>query len=93
MPIIRGEKEGVMQALRLMLVSARTAPKSGGVDDVVTAIVSGEEKDSLAAEMEKIAGEREISSFERDAQNVRDSEAVMLIGVRGTRKFGLDCGA
>lgn len=93
MPIIRGEKEGVMQALGLMLVSARTAPKSGGVDDVVTAMVLGEEKDSLAAEMEKIAVEREISPFKRDAQNVRDSEAVMLIGVRGTRKFGLDCGA
>jgi uncharacterized ferredoxin-like protein len=35
MPIIsseEGEKEGMMQVAKLMLVSARTAPKSGGVD-------------------------------------------------------------
>jgi len=76
-----------------MLVSARTAPKSGGVDDIVMAIVSGKEKESLASEMEKIAEERNISGFRRDAKNVRDSEAVLLIGVRGTNKFGLNCGS
>lgn len=96
MPIIsseEGEIEGIMHVSRLMLISARTAPKSGGVDDVLTAIVFGKEKDSLVAEMEKIAGEREISGFSRDAGNVRNSEAVVLIGVRGTEKFGMNCGA
>jgi uncharacterized ferredoxin-like protein len=96
MPVAKseeGEKEGVIQALKLMLVSARTAPKSGGVDDIVMAIVSGKEKDSLALEMEKIAQERNISGFKRDAKNVRDSEAVLLVGVRGTKKYGLNCGA
>lgn len=95
-PIIRGEKaekEGVMQASRLMAVSARTAPKSGGIDDVLTAIVFGAEKEALAVEMDKIAEERGISRFKRDAKNLRDSEAVVLIGVRGTRSFGLNCGA
>lgn len=82
-----------MQASRLMLVSARTAPKSGGVDDILTALVFGKEKDSLAAEMEKIGEERSISGFGRDAGNVRNSEAVVLIGVRGTKKFGMNCGA
>lgn len=96
MPIIRGEKaekEGVLQVSRLMAISARTAPKSGGIDDVLTAVVSGAEKQSLAAEMDKIAEEREISRFKRDAENLRNSEVVVLIGVRGTRRFGLDCGA
>jgi len=96
MPIIsseEGEREGAMQVSRLMLVSARTAPKSGGVDDILTALVFGKEKDSLAAEMENIGKERSISGFRRDAGNVRNSEAVVLIGVRGTRKFGLNCGA
>jgi uncharacterized ferredoxin-like protein len=88
-----GEREGLMQASKLMLVSARTAPKSGGVDDILTAIAIGEKKESLAAEMEKIAEERKISGFRRDARNVRDSETVLLIGVRGARKFGLNCGA
>jgi uncharacterized ferredoxin-like protein len=38
--------------------------------------------------MEKIAEERKLSRFKRDARNVRDSEAVVLIGVPGTKKFG-----
>jgi len=96
MPIIsskEGESEGIMHVARLMLISARTAPKSGGVDDILTAIVSGAEKEQLTVEMEKIAEERGIVNFKRDAKNVRDSELVVLIGVRGNRKFGLNCGA
>jgi uncharacterized ferredoxin-like protein len=95
MPVVSGEeqeREALRQAARLMLVSARTAPKSGGVDDIVTATVYGEEKEAIAAEMDRIARERNLKWFERDAQNVRDSEVIMLIGVRGTRSFGLNCG-
>jgi len=96
MPIINseeGEKEGIIQVAKLMLVSARTAPKSGGVDDILAALICGAEKNSLAAEMEQIAKERKISGFKRDAKNVRDSEAIVLIGVRGTKEFGINCGA
>jgi uncharacterized ferredoxin-like protein len=96
MPIINSkdaEKSGLLQVSKLMLLSARTAPKSGGADDILTAIVSGSEKESLAKEMDKIAKERNNSGFKRDADNVRNSEAVVLIGVRGTVKFGLDCGS
>jgi uncharacterized ferredoxin-like protein len=96
MPIIssrESEKEGIMRVAQMMLVSARTAPKTGGVDDVLTAIVSGNEKEQLANEMEKIAEERKLTGFKRDAKNVRDSDLVVLIGVRGTKKFGLNCGA
>jgi len=87
------ENEALMQAASLMILSARTAPKSGGVDDVLMAVVQGKEKDSLAGEMEKIAEERKITGFKRDAKNVRDSVAAVLIGVRGTRSFNLNCGA
>lgn len=96
MPIIssrESEKEGIMHVACQMLVSARTAPKSGGVDDILTAIVSEAEKEQLALEMESMAEERKIVGFTRDAKNVRDSELVVLIGVRGTKKFGLNCGA
>jgi len=94
-PVIQskeGEKEAILEAAKLMLVSARTAPKSGGIDDVKTLIVYGSEKETLATEMEKIADERNMANFERDAKNVRDSEAVVLIGVKGTKSFGLNCG-
>ena len=96
MPIVKGEdaeKEGVVEVAKLMLVSARTAPKSGGKDDIQTLLITGEEKNALAAEMEKVGAERNIEGFKRDGGNVRDSEAVVLIGVRGTRKFDMNCGA
>jgi len=96
LPVVQSdecEREGIMQVSKLMLVSARTAPKSGGIDDILTAIVSGTELDSLVVEMEKIAEERQIEGFKRDARNVRDSETVVLVGVRGTKKYGLNCGA
>ena len=43
--------------------------------------------------MDKIAEERKIEGFKRDAKNLRDSEVAVLIGVRGTRSFGMNCGA
>jgi len=88
-----GDKEAVLEVAKLMLVAARTAPKSGGVDDVLTLIVYGGEKEAIAEKMEKMAEERKSEGFRRDAKNVRDSEAVVLIGVRGNKSFGLDCGA
>jgi uncharacterized ferredoxin-like protein len=97
MPIVaskEGEREGLLEAAKIMLLSARTAPKSGGIDDILTAIVYGKEKEEVAVEMDKIAQKRQNGStgFKRDGRNVRDSEAVLLIGVKGTKKFGLDCG-
>lgn len=88
-----GERDGILHVARLMLVSARTAPKSGGIDDLSTAIILGAKREALAAEMDKIAEERKIDGFRRDADNVKGSEVVVLIGVRGTKSFGLDCGA
>lgn len=95
-PIIESknaEREAILEAAKLMLISARTAPKSAGIDDVLAIIVYGEEKDAVASKMEEMAEERKIEGFRRDAKNVRDSEAVVLIGVRGNKSFGLNCGA
>ncbi|HID91098.1 TPA: hypothetical protein EYP44_03960 [Candidatus Bathyarchaeota archaeon] len=81
----------------MMLTAARTAPKAVGVDSIVTAIITGDEKEGLADAMVEIGKERGGSRerhMRRDAANVRDSELVVLIGVKGTpppRTF--DCGA
>jgi uncharacterized ferredoxin-like protein len=96
MPLVEGrtlEKQGVAEAAKMMLVSARTAPKTGGVDDILTCLVDGDELESVAKAMDDIGDERGIDGFHRDAKNVRDSDAVVLIGVRGTKKYALDCGA
>jgi uncharacterized ferredoxin-like protein len=95
-PIIESrsaEKDAILEAAKLMLTAARTAPKTCGIDDVLTSIVYGEEKDFIADKMEEIAEERGIEGFRRDAKNVRDSEAVILVGVRGSKSGGLDCGS
>ena len=70
-----------MDVARMMMVSARTAPKSGGKDDIETLMVYGQESDKIAEEMEKIANERNLEGFVRDAKNVRDSAVVVLVGV------------
>ena len=75
------------------MISARTAPKAKGEDDLFTALVLGKEKEVLAREMEKTGEERKAERFKRDAGNVRDSYAVVLLGIRGTKTLGLNCGA
>jgi uncharacterized ferredoxin-like protein len=97
MPIVtseEGEREGLLEAAKMMLLSARTAPKSAGIDDILATMAYGKEKEDIAAEMGVIAQQRQniSSGFKRDSQNLRDSEAVLLIGVKGTKKSGLDCG-
>lgn len=94
-PIIKSnlsENEGLLNVAKLMMISTRTAPKSGGKDDVETLLIYGEDKDKIAAEMDKIGEERNSKGFLRDGRNVRDSEVIILIGVEGTKNFGLDCG-
>jgi uncharacterized ferredoxin-like protein len=93
MAVIRGDSEGVLESAKLMLVSARTAPKTAGVDDVESAIVTGEEKDRIAEEMERMAQDRGVRGFIRDAGNVRDSEAVVLIGINGRKSSAMNCGS
>jgi uncharacterized ferredoxin-like protein len=104
MPILKDSKiEGsaVMAAAELMAASARTAPKGGGRDDLSTAILTGKEKDELADAMDGRQA-RKISLeglFERDAEGVKKSQAVLLIGVKGTvakrtsKGGSLNCGA
>ena len=89
----RAERDAVLEAAKSMVVAARTAPKTAGVDDVMSLIVYGSEKDVIAEKMEEIAAERGLEGFRRDAKNVRDSGAVILVGVRGNKSIGLNCGA
>ena len=68
------ESEAVLNVAKLMVVAARTAPKAMGEDKIKAVIVTGKEKEDLANTMEQL---EKI----RDSKNVRDSEAVVLLGV------------
>lgn len=74
------EEEAILQVAREMCAAARTAPKACGVDRLDSAILTGEDKDALSAEMRRIAEVGGDAFFIRDAENVDASFAVVLIG-------------
>ncbi len=95
MPILDGkeqERQGLMEIAKLMVVSARTAPKSGGRDDILSSIVYGKEIENLAADIEKIGTERKAEAWTRTAKDVRATEVIVLVGVRGTKSYVTNCG-
>lgn len=86
----QAEREAVLEAAKLIAVAARTAPKAKGIDNLRTAILTGPEKEKLCKKMEELSGEYDF--FKRDAKNLRDSEAVLLVGL-SAEPSNLDCGA
>ena len=93
------EIDGLLNVAGLMAVAARTAPKTRGVDERVSAVVTGEEKNRIANEMERLYKDKRnpLAFFPRDAGNLRASPVLVLIGVKGTMpkrpENPLNCGA
>lgn len=77
----------------LMVLAARTAPKSGGKDFVVAKVIEGEAVQKLGDRMIVYGRQRNILGFERDGDNVKHSEAVVLIGLLEAAVMELNCGA
>lgn len=95
---MEAEHAAVREAAILMAAAARTAPKTRGLDSIQTAILDGEDLETLARAMDAKVAEKggKLPSFARDAKNVRAAAAVLLIGVTGepkNPKMPLDCGA
>lgn len=74
--------DAVLHAADLMAAAARTAPKGGGKDKIITAILTGKEKDALVNEMHKAAEEYGQQFMERDAGNVDRSQCLVLIAAK-----------
>jgi len=92
------EKDAVEMGASMMALSARTAPKTRGIDSVKTLILTGNDLEPLAVAMEEKVKEKstELPGFKRDADNVRNSAAVLLVGVSRHPKrieLPLNCGA
>ncbi len=75
-------KAQALDIAQKMLVAARTAPKGKGVDVVECAVVDGDDLEALACTMEAIGEERGHQFFLRDANCVRQSLCVALVGTR-----------
>lgn len=92
------EKEAVIIAAKLMATSARTAPKGRGLDRTSIRLLIDNEIEQVAKLMEKRVERKNIGkAFKRDANNVRNSQAILLIGVNGTipkkPEEPINCGA
>ncbi len=86
-------KETVRFVGELMALSARTAPKAVGQDFIEVRVLSESERVALGNDMVQVGKQRGIQGFERDGQNVLDSDAVVLLGLLSHKGAGLDCGA
>ena len=84
-------KAQALDIAQKMLVAVRTAPKGKGVDVVECAVVDGDDLEALACTMEAVGEERGHQFFLRDANCVRQSLCVALVGTR-TKLQGLNCG-
>lgn len=86
------EKKVIERVAEFMCASARTAPKAKGIDNIVTAIITGKDKERLADEMERIGKEKKKKSFLRDSENIKKASLLVLIGTKA-RPIGLEvCG-
>ncbi len=77
----------------LMTISARTAPKAKGQDFIETEIIDGVDLERMADEMVKYGMETGKKNYDRDADNIRNSDAVFLISLNEAEVTGLNCGA
>lgn len=79
------EEKAVLEVAALMCAAARTAPKTKGMDNIVTLVLTGDEIKKLSDKMREVGlrefGEPE-SHFTRDAINILKAQAVVLIGVK-----------
>lgn len=76
----------------LMALSAKTAPKAKGEDFVEIKVVTGENLEKLADAC--VAHGQEIGKpgWDRDGENVRKSDAVLLLSLKEAKPAGLNCG-
>jgi len=80
-------------AAQLMALSAATAPKSRGESFVFTKIIEGPQLKEIADSMEQFGEKRKKANFDRDAKSVRNSEVILLIGIRDAIPISQNCGA
>ncbi|MDW7675453.1 MAG: DUF2148 domain-containing protein [Bacillota bacterium] len=86
-------KDTMKMVADLMALAARTAPKAAGKDFVTTKVIVGEELNKIADDLIEYGKETGKKNFDRDGENVRNSDAMLLIGLKDPAVAGLNCGA
>ena len=80
----KAEEQAVLNLAYGICAAMRTAPKACAIDHLETAVLTGEDKEKLSAEMRRIGESFGDSgkNFIRDAGNVDKSVAVVLVGAK-----------
>ncbi len=75
--------ESIEIVAKKMLIAARTAPKGKGVDNLLLGLATGDDIKMIAEAMRMMAREGRAGSFyNRDADNLEKSDALVLIGTK-----------
>ncbi len=87
-------KQVAEMAILLMAASARTAPKAGGKDFLEVVVISREEDlKKIADAMKEYAPKSTNEAYWlRDASNIENSQALLLVGLSKPVTAGYDCG-
>ncbi len=76
-------EEGLDIVTKILLINAKTAPKSIGRDDIVIEVLDKpEDKRSVFAKAKEIAERSGFSFYERDAINCENVNHIILIGYK-----------
>ncbi|WP_429159183.1 ferredoxin domain-containing protein [Desulfitispora alkaliphila] len=86
-------KDAMKTIAGLMAVAARTAPKTRGKDYITAQVITGAKLREIADEMVQYGKDSNKKSFDRDGENVRNSDAMLLLGIKDPAVAELDCGA
>jgi uncharacterized ferredoxin-like protein len=86
-------QEAVSTVAQMMALAARTAPKAIGKDYLEIEIIEGDQVVRLADEMIRYGELSGRPNYDRDGNNVKASQAVLLLGLKHPVTLGLNCGA
>ncbi|MBN2777910.1 MAG: ferredoxin [Bacteroidales bacterium] len=73
-------EQTIIEIAKKMALAARTAPKGRGRNTIETLIATKSDIEEIAARMDKIAIEKKQGFFTRDANNIRNCDAVLFLG-------------
>lgn len=85
------KNEVLKDVAELMCVSARTAPKTRGRDNLSIIILNKNEKKKVIAKMKQIARRDSRPSCARDAKSIKDTDFIVVLGTK-KEPLGLNCG-
>ena len=85
-------EEHLLNVAKGIVSAAITAPKGKGINNIQTKILVGNELEETIEEMERIFQEKDLAFFKRDAENLKKTYALVLIGTKLGYRGVPNCG-